>query len=67
MVWVYILYLHNRMILDEIEAPSLIEADKILEASIVDRVMKRSDIGAYPRDICSKQWKQDLLNNLCFH
>lgn len=67
MIWIYVLYKHHRMILDEIPAPSIMEADKEMDKRLGEKVDKRNDIGRYPMHIFPKQYREDLLVNVCSH
>jgi len=67
MVWVYVLYFHRRMVLAEIEAGTMGEADKIISTLIGDKIEKRADIGCYPAHLFPKQRLEDFLANFCSH
>ena len=69
MIWVYILYGNGRMILEQVQADTLAEADKIIN-TLLDSVLpitKRPDIGAYAAHWYPKQHEEDFLHNICSH
>lgn len=67
MIHVYILYRHRRMVLEEIEASSIMEADRRISFLLGEKIDKRNDIGCYLLHLFPKQREQDTLRNFCSH